>query len=306
MGRRGILPAGYGRFRRSEIMFGYVTICEPELKVKELRKYKAYYCGLCRTLQEEYGAAGQMTLTYDMTFLIVLLTSLYECGGRTESHPCKVHPLKKRPMLRNEITQYAADMNLLLAYFHLRDDWADERSAQALLGMAALKRNAARAARKYPRQSRIIARELRKLSRLEQEDSRDLDLVSGYFGRVTAELFACRRDRWQNALRRMGFYLGKFIYLMDAYEDLEDDRKAGRYNPLVDLSRRPDFEEHIRTILCMMIADCCREFEQLPCLEDAGILRNILYGGVWNRYQKIQQKKTEQKEDYGNDDKESL
>ena len=104
----------------------------------------------------------------------------------------------------------------------------------------------------------------------------------------------------------MGFYLGKFIYLMDAYEDLEDDRKAGRYNPLVDLSRRPDFEEHIRTILCMMIADCCREFEQLPCLEDAGILRNILYGGVWNRYQKIQQKKTEQKEDYGNDDKESL
>ena len=71
-----------------------------------------------------------MTLTYDMTFLIVLLTSLYECGGRTESHACKVHPLKKRPMLRNEITQYAADMNLLLAYFHLRDDWADERSTR--------------------------------------------------------------------------------------------------------------------------------------------------------------------------------
>ena len=292
MGRRGTLPAGHGRFRRSEIMFGYVTICEPELKVKELRKYKAYYCGLCRTLQEEYGAAGQMTLTYDMTFLIVLLTSLYECGGRTESHACKVHPLKKRPMLRNEITQYAADMNLLLAYFHLRDDWADERSTPALLGMAALRRKA--------------ARELHKLTRLEQENSRDLDLVSGCFGRVTAELFAFRRDHWQNTLRRMGFYLGKFVYLMDAYEDLEEDLKAGRYNPLVDLSRRPDFEERIRTILCMMIADCCREFEQLPCLEDAGLLRNILYGGVWNRYKKLQQKKTEQKEDYGNDDKESL
>lgn len=287
-------------------MFGYVTICEPELKVKELRKYKAYYCGLCRTLQEEYGAAGQMTLTYDMTFLIVLLTSLYECGGRTESHACKVHPLKKRLMLRNEITQYAADMNLLLAYFHLRDDWADERSTPALLGMAALRRKAARAARRYPRQSRMIARELHKLTRLEQENSRDLDLVSGCFGRVTAELFAFRRDHWQNTLRRMGFYLGKFVYLMDAYEDLEEDLKAGRYNPLVDLSRRPDFEERIRTILCMMIADCCREFEQLPCLEDAGLLRNILYGGVWNRYKKLQQKKTEQKEDYGNDDKESL
>ena len=230
-------------------MFGYVTICEPELKVKELRKYKAYYCGLCRTLQEEYGAAGQMTLTYDMTFLIVLLTSLYECGGRTESHACKVHPLKKRPMLRNEITQYAADMNLLLAYFHLRDDWADERSTPALLGMAALRRKAARAALRYPRQSRMIARELHKLTRLEQENSRDLDLVSGCFGRVTAELFAFRRDHWQNTLRRMGFYLGKFVYLMDAYEDLEEDLKAGRYNPLVDLSRRPDFEERILSLI---------------------------------------------------------
>ena len=152
----------------------------------------------------------------------------------------------------------------------------------------------------------MIARELHKLTRLEQENSRDLDLVSGCFGRVTAELFAFRRDHWQNTLRRMGFYLGKFVYLMDAYEDLEEDLKAGRYNPLVDLSRRPDFEERIRTILCMMIADCCREFEQLPCLEDAGLLRNILYGGGWNRYKKLQQKKTEQKEDYGNDDKESL
>ena len=56
-------------------MFGYVTICEPELKMKDLRKYKAYYCGLCRKLKEDYGTMGQMTLTYDMTFAIILLAS---------------------------------------------------------------------------------------------------------------------------------------------------------------------------------------------------------------------------------------
>ena len=80
-------------------MFGYVTICEPELKVKDLRKYRAYYCGLCRTLKERFGGLGQLTLTYDMTFAVILLTSLYESETRFSSHRCKVHPVKKQNML---------------------------------------------------------------------------------------------------------------------------------------------------------------------------------------------------------------
>ena len=92
-------------------MFGYVTVCEPELKVKDLKKYRAYYCGLCRTLKEDYGFMGQMTLTYDMTFAVILLSSLYETIAKHEEHRCKVHPVKRQHMLRNEITSYAAAMN---------------------------------------------------------------------------------------------------------------------------------------------------------------------------------------------------
>lgn len=76
-------------------MFGYVTVCEPELKVKDLKKYRAYYCGLCRTLKEDYGFMGQMTLTYDMTFAVILLSSLYEIIAKHEEHRCKVHPVKR-------------------------------------------------------------------------------------------------------------------------------------------------------------------------------------------------------------------
>lgn len=275
-------------------MFGYVTICEPELKVKDLRKYKAYYCGLCHTLKEKYGISGQMTLTYDMTFAILLLTSLYESETQTESHRCKVHPVKKQVMLQNEITGYAADMNVLLAYYHLEDDWKDEKKVSAFAGKAALGRKAKKIMERYPRQSAAIRESLRELAECEKEGSTDLDRTAGCFGRLMEELFVWREDVWEKNLRRIGFFLGKFIYIMDAYEDLEEDIKKGCYNPLKKLYTQEDYEERLKQILCMMIAECSMEFEKLPCIVDVDILRNILYDGVWNRYNKIQKKKLEE------------
>ena len=109
-------------------MFGYVLAHKPELKMKEFYKYKAYYCGLCKVLKEKYGFLGQMTLTYDMTFLVMLLTSLYECNTNRAEQRCLIHPMKKQKMLYNDITEYAADMNIILAYYKLLDDWKDEKS----------------------------------------------------------------------------------------------------------------------------------------------------------------------------------
>ena len=107
------------------------------------------------------------------------------------------------------------------------------------------------------------------------------------------ELFVYREDIWERNLRKMGFFLGKFIYIMDAYEDLPEDLKKGRYNPLRDMYGKDDYEGRMKQILCMMIAESTAEFERLPCLLDVDILRNILYDGVWNRYNKIQMKKSE-------------
>ena len=152
-------------------MFGYVTIHEPELKVKDLNKYKAYYCGLCRVLKEEYGFMGQMTLTYDMTFAVVLLSSLYECEGSTEMHRCKAHPVKKRPMLKNEVTSYAAAMNVLLAYYHMEDDWEDDRKLSSLMTKNLLVSKARKIEAAYPRQGSAIRRELKNLALCEKENS---------------------------------------------------------------------------------------------------------------------------------------
>ena len=285
-------------------MFGYVTISEPELKVKDLRKYKAYYCGLCRTLKERYGSVGQFTLTYDMTFAVILLTSLYESETEHLTHRCKVHPVKKQNMLRNEMTEYAADMNMILAYYHMKDDWIDEKKVSGFLGTYALRRKVKKIIKKYPRQSRVIQKELKALSALEKENSQNIDKTAGCFGRLMAELLVYREDQWEARLRKMGFFLGKFVYLMDAYEDLEKDKKEGCYNPLKERSTQPDYEERCREMLCMMIAECSAQFEGFPCLLDVDILRNILYDGVWTRYRKIQEQKKKSEEK--NHDKESI
>ena len=278
-------------------MFGYVTVCEPELKVKDLKKYRAYYCGLCSTLKEDYGFMGQMTLTYDMTFAVILLSSLYETTTKHEEHRCKVHPAKRQHMLQNEITSYAAAMNVLLAYYHMEDDWQDDRKVSSLMTKSLIQGKAKKIIEKYPRQSEIIRKSLKELGECEHENSMDIDRAAGCFGRLMAELFVWKEDIWDKTLRKMGFYLGKFIYLMDAYEDLPEDRKKNRYNPLKELAKRPDYEAQMEQILRMMIAESTVRFEQLPCLVDVDILRNILYDGVWNHYNKIQMKKREDNKD---------
>lgn len=279
-------------------MFGYITICKPELKIKDYEVYKAYYCGLCEELRRKYGIGGQMTLTYDMTFLVVLLTSLYEETVRQEFRRCRVHPVRKQRMLCSSITSYAADMNLLLAWYHLKDDWKDEKKPSSLAAGKLLQRKARKAEVLYPRQSRVFREALDRLSHLEEENSTDLDSTSGCFGRLMEELFVYRQDQWEEVLRRLGFFMGKFIYIMDAYEDLEEDLKKGRYNPLKSLCRQKDYEKKTGDILCMMIGECSAEFEKLPCLKNLDILRNILYDGVWNRYRIIQQKRQEDKKEH--------
>lgn len=278
-------------------MFGYITICKPELKIKDFEKYRGYYCGLCQELKERYGLGGQMTLTYDMTFLILLLTSLYEMETEEERHRCRVHPVKRQRMLRGPVTAYAADMNLLLAWYHLKDDWADERKVSSLAAERLLKKKAGRIAEKYRRQARVFEAALGELSRLEKERSTDIDRTAGCFGRLMEELFVYKKDVWEPTLRRIGFFMGKFIYIMDAYEDLEEDLKKKCYNPLRELYKREDYEQRVGDILCMMMGECSAEFEKLPCLADIDILRNILYDGVWNRYRLVQKKKQEDKKE---------
>ncbi len=268
-------------------MFGYIGVNRPELKIKDFDTYTGYYCGLCRALRRQTGRISQFTLTYDMTFLGLLLTMLYDEKDTWVCERCPLRPWKKCRKQAGRYVDYAAQVNVLLAYYNLLDDWEDERDFKSLLLARLLARRCRRIQADLPRQSRAVESYLKKLHQCESSESPDLDLASGLTGEMLAEIFVCQEDCWSERLRRMGFFLGKFIYLMDAYEDLEQDRISGSYNPFRYLPETDHFDDDCLNILTMMMAEVSQAFEQLPILEHGDILRNILYSGVWSRFEQV-------------------
>lgn len=274
-------------------MFGYININQKELSEEDKKTYQAYYCGLCRKLKHNCGTKGQMLLNYDMTFLIVLLTGLYELENQASEFICALHPTRKQTVWVNAATDYAADMNVMLAYHNLMDDWRDDRSYASRAFARILDKDYARVMGKYPRQALSIEGCLNKTLETERRQESNLDLAAGLTGELLAEIFCWREDEWAEELRTLGFYLGKFIYLMDAYEDYEADMAKKAYNPLAFMHReqREDLDTWCRLLLTSMISECAKSFERLPILLHTDILRNVLYSGVWTKYEYLQLKR---------------
>ena len=276
-------------------MFGYIIVNKQELKFREFDVYQSYYCGLCQSLKERFGRRGQLTLSYDMTFVALLLSALYDEPVESSTCKCVAHPFEAHATSRSVFTDYAADMNLLLSYYKCLDDWTDEHKKKAWINSRLLRSKVKQIEKTYPEKVKLIRDMLAQISSCEKANEQDLDKMAGLFGEIMAEIFVWKQDIWKDSLHRMGFFLGKFIYLMDAYEDMEKDEKDGNYNVFLlrrkKLSDDEAFEQEAYQILQMMMAECSRIFEKLPILEHAEILRNILYSGVWCRYEMIQKKR---------------
>ena len=260
-------------------MFGYIQANVRELKVREYEEYRSYYCGLCHSLKKRYGLPAGLLLNYDMTFLALLLTALYEPSMTAGRERCLPHPVKRHPFLTGDTVDYAADMTILLSYMKAADDRKDEKTIRSGFAKGYLQKDYRRLRRRYPRQAKTLEDAVRTLWRCEKKKVTDIDLVAGLTGRFLGEMFAWKDDVWQDTLRQVGFFLGKFVYLMDAAEDLEEDLKKDRYNLLQDVP-----PGQVKDLLVDTMALSCRAFERLPIVERTGILRNILYAGVWMKY----------------------
>ena len=267
-------------------MFGYIIPDQQAMTPEARDRYRTAYCGLCRRAAALHGMAGRMTLSYDLTFLNLLLSSLYEGETPTvaETGRCPVHPIRPIHWRYSGPTDYCADIGLALHYYSAQDKWEDDRSLLGLGYMKLLDQRRRDAEARWPWACQAITQGLDQLAQYEAAGCEDLDLVSGSFGGLMAELFDYKQDRWSGELRTIGYSIGKYIYLLDAWDDLERDKRKGSYNPLRRISAEPDYEDQMREIFELLLAQAAAAFRRLPCVEDADLLENILYSGIWLKY----------------------
>ena len=266
-------------------MFGYVRINKMDLTFREYEHYKAYYCGLCKYLKRNHTELSRLTINYDITFLIVLLSSIYQPSAQVFHEKCIVDPVKKKKHIINDITEYAASMNILLAYYKLEDDVNDEGGIKSRLARQVYKKSFKTAYDKYPKKADFIKKCLGELRSLEEDQSSSIDRTSNCFARLLEEIFDYKDDEYRDRLRKVGFNIGKYIYIMDAYEDLDEDLEKGRYNPFTSYKDdREALKDRVDKLIGMTLSRLEEAILDLDIEVNKSIIDNIIYSGVYLRY----------------------
>ncbi len=279
-------------------MFGYVTPCKMELRMKDYEKFRSYYCGLCKSIKSNVGNLPRFTLNYDMTFLAVLLDSLSEGRTSYERQVCMAHPAKKKVVIvDNDAIKYAAYFNTILSYYKLMDNYADDGSLRSFLMKSVLEPYM----RKYPEEmltkKQEVERKLAGLSAMEASPAgRSIDEISHPFADLTGYILSEYCDEEAEELYWLGYNLGKWIYIIDAYDDLEKDMKEGKFNAIEAVLNKDKLgygefcgavEERMDFLLTACARECLERLEALPLKKNEELLRNILQYGLMEKIDKV-------------------
>lgn len=278
-------------------MFGYVKPYNPELRVRELEEYKAVYCGLCKQLGRSFGVFARFTLSYDFAFLAMLKTALdREICPETERCACIAHPFCKRIRVReNAAMQMAARAAMISVYYKLLDDREDEGffrriGAVLLLPFAKRARRKALAFADGAAADEAAAKMSAAQAQLEAEKCQIPDAAAEPTANfLAAVLKNCAATAEQAAvLERFGYLLGRYVYLCDALDDLEDDRRRGRYNPFLYAGGEAAIAA--KNALFLTTAELSDDFDLLELHRYEGILENIIRIGLRAEVIRIEKK----------------
>ena len=306
-------------------MLGYVIPDKSELKVREYEIYTGYYCGICKYIGKTYGQLPRMALSYDAAFIALLLASVDPAPDAPRQEHCAVHHIKYKTVIRNRAIEYSGDLMLILAWFKLLDDAQDEGKVSAKAGLTSLRHIYRKLEKKHPSLCALIDRKLRALNQLERENCRSIDRVAEGFAQVMDGIFrdgitwlygpeeaAAAADQTEEkkptlheTFAKLGYHLGKWIYLIDAADDIEKDLENGTYNPLLyRFEYRDDrgtyeagtpseaetadqfrarIDERLRFNLYHYLAVISESVEDLDIKKNYGIIENVIYFGLNRR-----------------------
>lgn len=274
-------------------MFGYVEPDKPELKMWEFDVFRGYYCSLCKTIARRYGQIPRLTLNYDLAFLYILLDAMNPIPITGKRQRCIAHPTKKRYIIfPNKFAEYTSDMNIILMYYNLVDKWKDDKNILGGAGALTLKYAFKKSKKQYPEKCTTIEMHLKHLSELEKSNCDSIDEVAEPFASIMRELFECgyiKDENERKTLGWLGYNLGRWIYILDAFDDLEKDVEHKSYNPLItqycfdgkDIKAfKESIRENINFSLTYSLSEAEKAYTLLGIEKNKGILDNILYSGL--------------------------
>ena len=308
-------------------MLGYVVTFKPEMKVKEAELYKAYYCGVCKSIGRRYGQLPRFILSFDAAFLSTVLDGFFPHVVEFQRERCIAHPHKKEPIARCHAIDFAGDIMLILAWYKALDDIHDEGSKKALAFSKAFRGKFNKLKAEHPNLCMEIQRILSELSHLEDTNCNSIDRASEAFAKIMEAIFTeglsyiyCKKieegtleksEEWDKkiqvskiVLARVGYHLGKWIYLMDAFDDIEENIESGAYNPLLyrfdykkgenPLEFRNRIRKDVERNLVIYLSEMGKAFDLADLKKNRGIIENVVYVGLLKKTEEILQKGLEE------------
>lgn len=273
-------------------MFGYLRPYKPELKMKDFAVYKAVYCGLCHTLGRRYGFLSRMILSYDATLMCILNMSLNSGCCGFEKCRCPVKPYKKCDMARqNSTVDYWSDVSVILGYYKVKDDLRDGNIGKKAVSLLALPFFSAfykKAAKKNPFAAKCAGEYIKAQTVIEEKVCGLIDEAAAPTAKLMARLLSHNTAGSAQArvLERMGYFIGRWIYLADAADDVDRDNKSGGYNPLAAAAgKNPSAKPGETARLAEpLLNSCVFEITTALALLDiwryADIINNVFYLGM--------------------------
>ena len=277
-------------------MFGYVVVDKQRITDVEWTLYNAFYCGICKTIKEEYGNVARFFTSYDVAFLSILSHDCLNYPVELKESKCIGSPIKKKPMVQpNPLMRKLAAVAVLLVEYKLKDDVIDGKKTRKTI-LRLCSKAFGKANENYPKCSEIIDTYYAKLRELEKNGEQIIDRVADCFAcmlkDITADVLADGAD--DNVLS-LAYNIGKYVYLIDAVDDIEDDNKKGNYNPYLACykdfdSRKSFFERHgeeIELSLTLAINKAIAEFNSRRYNQSFTLLANIMYYGLRKRADEV-------------------
>ena len=290
------------------VLLGYVRAYKPDMKMKDYELYRGIYCSLCRALGRNYTPVAQLFLSYDFTLACILRLAAAESGCSFSQKRCPYNPAKKCMICGSkEVFDLCSHALIITVYYKILDNLHDKgffSKLAAALVFPAVALMHKKAAKRAPEIEAAVSKAMKKQAETEAKQNPSIDEAAHPSAEALGKVFALGFDGEKHgALYSIGYMTGRFVYILDAADDLESDVKKGSFNPfkgenISDENGRKAFADRVRGMLNLTQSEALEAFDTLDLKRFFDMTENILLEGLTNCAEKVLAK-------YGNETEKS-